>query len=79
MKKEVKIEIFKKQTTRNVHMYISLDTDKDCDLLHDGPVQSTGRTSHDKQNRNCLGYNQNQVMSFGRTPRQDGMRADRQL
>jgi hypothetical protein len=27
-------------------MYILLGTEKDCDLLYDGPVLSTGRTSH---------------------------------
>jgi len=30
-------------------MYISLDADRDCDLLHDRPVMSTERTLHDKQ------------------------------
>jgi hypothetical protein len=34
----------------------------DCDLLHDRPVLSIGRTPHDKQNRNCLDYSQNLVM-----------------
>jgi hypothetical protein len=29
-------------------MYILLDIDKDCDLLHDRPVLSTGRMPHDK-------------------------------
>jgi hypothetical protein len=37
-------------------MYISLETDKDCDLLDDRPVLSTGRTTHEKQNGNCLDY-----------------------
>jgi len=46
-------------------MYISLDTEKHCDLLHDRPVLSTGRTPHVKQNRNCLDYSQNLVMSPG--------------
>jgi hypothetical protein len=44
-------------------MYISLDIDKDCDLLQDRPVLSAGKTPHDKQNLNCLDYNQNLVMS----------------
>jgi len=46
-------------------MYILLNTDKDCDLLQDRPVLSTGRTPHDKQNRKGLDYNQNLVMSPG--------------
>jgi len=52
-------------------MYISHDTDKESDLLHDRAVLSTGRMPHDKQNRNCLDYNQNLVMCPGRglTPR----------
>jgi len=54
-------------------MYISLGTDKDCDVLHDRPVLSTGRTPHDKQNRNCLDYNQNLVMSPGGARSQDGL------
>jgi len=77
----VYIEILHKNTIKQliklkeikvyVCMYISLDTDKDCDLLHDRPVLSTGRTPHEKQNRNCLDYDQNPVMSPGRglTPR----------
>jgi len=36
--------------------------DKDCDLLQDRPVLPSGRTPHDKQNRNCLEYSQNLVM-----------------
>jgi len=44
-------------------MYISLDTNKDCDLLHNKPVLSTGRTPNEKQNRNWLDYSQNLVMS----------------
>jgi hypothetical protein len=57
--------------TQNVHVYILLDTDKDCDLLHDRPFLSTGRTPHDKQNRNCLDYSQNLFMSPGGAQRQD--------
>jgi len=29
-------------------MYISLDTDNNCDLLHDRPVLPPGMTPHDK-------------------------------
>jgi hypothetical protein len=49
----------------------SSNTDKDCELLHDRPVLSTGRTPHDKQNRNCFDYNQNLVVCPGEesTPR----------
>jgi len=52
-------------------MYISLDRDKDCHLLHDRPILSTGRPPHDKQNSNCLDYNPNLVMSPGGARRQD--------
>jgi len=52
-------------------MYILLNTDKDCDLLQDRPVLSTGRTPHDKQNRSCLDYNQNLVISPRGAQRQD--------
>jgi len=48
-------------------MYISLDTDKDSDLLHDRPVLSTGRTPNDKKKATLL------VMSFGGVRRQDGL------
>jgi hypothetical protein len=61
---------FKKQ---NVHVYISLNTDKDCDLLHDRPVLSAGRTPNDEQSLNCLDYNQNLVMSPRGAQRQDGL------
>jgi hypothetical protein len=53
-------------------MYMLLDTEKDCDLLHDRPILSTGRASHDKQNRNCLNYSQKWVTIPGGTQRQDG-------
>jgi hypothetical protein len=46
-------------------MYILLDTDKECGLLYDRPLLSTGRKPHDIQNRNCLDYNQNLVMNPG--------------
>jgi hypothetical protein len=52
-------------------MYISLDTDTDCDLLYDRTFLSTGRTPHEKQNRNCLDYNENLVMSPGGVRCQD--------
>jgi hypothetical protein len=39
-------------------MYISFDTDNNCDLLHDRPVLPPGMTPRDKQNRNCLDYSQ---------------------
>jgi hypothetical protein len=46
-------------------------TGKEYDLLQDRPVLSTGKTPHDKQNRNCLEYNQNLVMSPRGAQRQD--------
>jgi len=46
-------------------MNLLLDTDKDCDLSHDRPVLSTGRTPPDKQDRKCLDYNQNLIASPG--------------
>jgi len=52
-------------------MYISLDIDMDCGLYMT-PVLSTGKSPHDKQNRSCLDYNQNVVMSPGGAQRQDG-------
>jgi hypothetical protein len=52
-------------------MYIWLGTDKDCDLLPDRPVLSTGGTPHNKQIRSCLYQNHNLVMSPGRAQRQD--------
>jgi hypothetical protein len=39
------------------------NTDKDCDLLHDRPVLSMGRTPHDKQNCNCLDYSHHLAVS----------------
>jgi len=71
-RKNEKIKTKMLKTPQNVHMYISLDTDKDCDLLHERPVLSTGRTPHDKQNRSCLDHNQNLVMSPGGANCQDG-------
>jgi hypothetical protein len=43
------------KATQKVHMYISLDRDP----LHDRPVHLTGRTFHDKQNRNCFDFTEN--------------------
>jgi hypothetical protein len=42
-----------------------------CDLLHDRPVLSSGRTAHDKQNSNCLDCNQNLAMSLRVAQNQD--------
>jgi len=36
------------------------------------PVLVTGRTPYGKQNRNCLSYSQNLVLSPGGSQRQDG-------
>jgi len=47
----------------NVHAYLIVNRNKECDLLQDRPVLLTGRTPHDKQNRNYLDYSQNMVMS----------------
>jgi hypothetical protein len=68
--KTVKTQMLKE--IQNVHMNISLDTDKGCRLLHDKPVLLTGRIPHDKHNRNCLDYNLNLAMSPGRFRCQDG-------
>jgi len=38
------------------------NTDKDCGLLYDRPILSTGTTPHDKQNRNSFDYSQNLIM-----------------
>jgi hypothetical protein len=56
----------KRKKLKTVHTYISLDTDKECDLLHVRPVLSTGRTPHEEENLSCLDYNQNLE---GSTPR----------
>jgi len=50
-------------------MYLLLDIDMNCDLLHNRPLLLTGRTPHDKQNRNCL----NLVMSLRGAQIQDGL------
>jgi hypothetical protein len=44
---------------------------KECDLLHDRSVLSTDRTLHDKQNSNCIDYDQNLIMSPGRQLQSD--------
>jgi hypothetical protein len=54
-------------------MCISLETDKDCDLLQDRPILSTDRTPHDKQNCNCPDYNQNLAMIPIAAQCQDGL------
>jgi len=54
--------------TQNVYI---ANTGKDCDLLCDRPVLSSGRMPHDKQNCKCLDYNQNLVMSLYRAQCQD--------
>jgi len=46
-RKKIKTKMFIK-TSLNVHMYILFDTDKDCVLLHDRPILSTGRMPHNK-------------------------------
>jgi hypothetical protein len=46
-------------------MYILLDPERNCDLSHDRPGPSTGRTHHDRKNRNCLDYSQNLVVDSG--------------
>jgi hypothetical protein len=49
---------------KNVYTYVyTAKTDKDYDLIHDRPIITDGRTSHDKQTHNCLDYSQNLVMS----------------
>jgi hypothetical protein len=73
--KKVK-NVKKKETTQNLHIYICrfwvADTRKDCGLLRDRPVLSTGRTPNDEQNRNYPDYNRTVVMSLGGAQRQDG-------
>jgi len=61
-------------------MYTSLETDKDCDLLPNGPVLPTGSTPHDKQNRNCLDYSpkSGHESQKGSMPRREDGRTDRQ-
>jgi hypothetical protein len=55
-------------------LYVHIDnTNKYCDLLQDRPAPSTGRTPHDKQNRNCLDCNQNLLMSPGGARSQEGL------
>jgi len=53
-------------------MYIQLDKNKDCEILHDGPVFSKHRTPHSEQKGNCFDHNQNLVRSPGRVQHQDG-------
>jgi hypothetical protein len=58
----VKTKEERKNVKKCTYVYTG-NTDKDCDLLQDTPVLPSGRTPHDKQNRNCLEYSQNLVMS----------------
>jgi len=51
---------------KHLKMYILLHTDKNCDLLRERPVLSTGETPHDIQN-----YNRNMVTCPGGAQRQD--------
>jgi hypothetical protein len=53
------------EVIQNVYRYISLDTDKDCDLVQGRPILSTGKMPHDKQNRNCPFYSQTLIMNPG--------------
>jgi hypothetical protein len=76
--KKIKTKNIYKET-QNVHMYISPDTDTDCDLLHDRPVLWTGRSPRDKQNCNCLDYIQSLVTSPGGARRQAAWLSRRQL
>jgi hypothetical protein len=47
-------------------MYISIDTEKDYNLLYDRSVLSIWRTPYDKKNLNCLVYSQNLVVNLKR-------------
>jgi len=59
------------KTYKNCRYGNSANTYKDCDCYMT-PVVPSGRTPHDKRNRNGLDYNQNAVMSPGGAQRQDG-------
>jgi hypothetical protein len=61
LEKRVKNVKIKTNPTVHIYIYISLDTDKYCVLLQEGPVLSRGRAPHD--NCNCLNDNQNLVIS----------------
>jgi len=56
------------KTQNYVYMYILRTQTRTvtCYMTHPS-------TQHDKQNRNCLDYSQNLVMSPGGTQRQDGL------
>jgi hypothetical protein len=45
-----------------MYVYIT-NTEQDCDLLYDRPMLSSGKAPYEKQNRNCLDYRKNLVMS----------------
>jgi hypothetical protein len=50
-----------------------VNTNKDSDVLQDRTVLPSGRTSHDKQNRNCIDCSQNLVMAPRGARCQDGL------
>jgi len=50
-----------------MYSYMSLDTDMDCDLLHDRPVLSTGRTPHDKKKKKLVTSPRGAQRQDGRT------------
>jgi len=52
----------KKTKKKCTYVYIA-NTDKDCDLLQDRPILSSGRMLHDKHNCNWLDYSQILIMS----------------
>jgi len=54
----------KNQNHKSICTHVYIAWQRECNLLHDRTVLSTGRTPHDKQN-NWLDYNKNLVMSPG--------------
>jgi hypothetical protein len=58
---------------QNVHMYVLLTHTRTLAYYMTDPFSRQGEWPHDKQNCNCLDYNQNQVMSLGGA--QDGRTA----
>jgi hypothetical protein len=61
-KKTVKENTERETNFLKTYKYIT-KSDKDCDLLQDRIILPSGKTPHDKQNRNCLNYSQNLAMS----------------
>jgi hypothetical protein len=57
-----------KNNSKSTYVYVARH--KDCDLLHDKSVLSSGRTPHDKK-QTVFDYNQNLVKSPGEAQRQD--------